>query len=299
MDCLYADGDDIDTEHMFRECTNLLFVDISKIKISILGHTFYKCEKLKYVFLPKNDFKIKDFSFYCCHQLKLVTNIINCSNYYFNNNFNTSKNLLYFMSKNFVGIGKNNLMCKYFDVSNNFYKNYYPTNESSYIITNKEHFNEYAENDYKGKFLMSQENKAYLEKLEKEEVKKEEDKKKKEEEENEEAIKEQKKTFWEEGIVNKRIVAFEEFKFKDEDFNIVKNENEEKEKTVDQIFYRFVQDEIKEIDDFLKNKMEEWNKLKKNDKTYDNFKKVFVSDYKRKHLFVPEWNVEEENKIIE
>ena len=95
-------------------------------------------------------------------------------------------------------------------------------------------------------------------------------------------------TFWKKDIVNKRIVAFEKFNFDKNDFDIVKNEEEEEEvKTVDQIFYRFVQDEIKDVDNHLKRNMDEWNNRKENEKTYDNFKKVFASDYGRKNLFVP------------
>ena len=107
-----------------------------------------------------------------------------------------------------------------------------------------------------------------------------------------------KKTFWKEGIVKNHIKTFEKFKFKDDDFKIVKNENEEEVKTVDQIFYRFVQDEIKDIDDFLKKKMEDWNNLKIDEKNYENFKKVFGSDYKRKNLFVPDWEDLLKNEII-
>ena len=45
--------------------------------------------------------------------------------------------------------------------------------------------------------------------------------------------------------------------------------------------------------------MEDWNNLKKEEKTHDNFKNVFVFDYKRKNLFVPEVDVKENNEIIE
>ena len=140
------------------------------------------------------------------------------------------------------------------------------------------------------------------EKEEKEKKKKEKKKKKKKEKEKKEnkkdekkkeklnikKKKEKKKTFWKEGIVENSIKTFEEFKFNNKDFAIIKNENEEEVKNVDQIFYRFVQDEIKEIDDFLKNKMENWNNSEEKDKTYKNFKNVFVFNYERKKLFVPE-----------
>ena len=113
VDCLYADGHNIDARYMFIECTELLFVDISKIKISILNSTFHKCEELKYVFLPKGNFEIGTFSFYNCSKLKLVTNIENCSNYHTLNNFNNSTNLLYFSTKD-IKMSENNLKCKYF-----------------------------------------------------------------------------------------------------------------------------------------------------------------------------------------
>ena len=131
--------------------------------------------------------------------------------------------------------------------------------------------------------LQNEENKIIEEqkKQKEDEKKKEEDKK----DEKKDEIKKEKKTPWEKGIVNKHIVAFKDFVF--DDFNIVKNENEEEVKTVDQIFYRFVQDEIKDVANHLIRKMKEWNDSKKKDKTYDNFKKVFGSDYKRKNLFVP------------
>ena len=287
VDCLYADGRNINTKKMFKECTELLFVDISKIKMESLDNTFYSCKKLQYVFLPKSNFNILGFSFYNCDNLKLVINIEKYSWYWCDNNFNESKNLLYFMANQKCWENNNELKCKYFDSSDLFNKNFYPTNDSSYIITTKpDNFMEYVKNGYKGNFLMSQKDKTYLKTVEDEEVKKKEEEKKKEDKKDEK--KEEKKTPWEQGIVENRIKTFEEFKFKDEDFNIVKNENEEEVKTVDQIFYRFVQDEIKEIDDFLKEKMENWNKFKKKDKTYENFKNVFVSNYERKNLFVPE-----------
>ena len=144
---------------------------------------------------------------------------------------------------------------------------------------------------------MSKNDKDNLQKEEDEIIKKQEEEKKKEEEIKEEnknekeknEIKEEKKTFWKKGIVESSIKTFEKFKFDKDDFDIVKNEEEEEEvKTVDQIFYRFVQDEIKDIDNFLKEKMEEWNNRAKFEKTYENFKNVFASNYERKNLFVPE-----------
>ena len=310
MDCLYAKGNNIDTTCMFSECTNLLFVDISKIKMKKLNNTFYSCEKLKYVFLPKSDFWILGFSFYNCDNLKLVTNIENCSKYSNNKNFNTSEKLLYFMVPEKKSGGKDELKCKYFDSSNIFHEDFYPTknllsNNPIYIISTKqENFIKYVKNGYTGNFLMSKNDKDNLQKIENEEVQKqkEEEVKKKEEEDKKEDKKdekkeeklniknkkEKKKTFWKEGIVKNSIKTFEEFKFNNKDFAIIKNENEEEVKTVDQIFYRFVQDEIKEIDDFLKNKMENWNNSEEKDKTYKNFKNVFVFNYERKKLFVPE-----------
>jgi len=150
---------------------------------------------------------------------------------------------------------------------------------------------------------MSQKDNDNLQNVEKEKIK--EQKKQKEEEEKKEENKnekekneiKEKKTFWKQGIVKDQTVTFEDFKFNDNDFAIIKNENEEEVKTVDQIFYRFVQDEIKEIDDFLKNKMDEWNSLKEKDKTYEKFKNVFVVDYERKHLFVTEEEDLENNDI--
>ena len=291
----------------FCQCTELLFVDISKIKISILNSTFYGCGKLKYVFLPKDNFEIKTYSFYGCYNLKLVTNIENCLQYHTLNNFNNSTNLLYFSTKD-IKMSKNNLKCKYFDVSNNFHENFYPTipplstNKPYIIITKPENFIKYIADGYKGNFLMSQENKKTLlekeNKIIEEQKKQKEDEKKKEEDKKDEKkdeIKKEKKTPWEKGIVNKHIVAFKDFVF--DDFNIVKNENEEEVKTVDQIFYKFVQDEIKDMDDFLRKNMEDWNNLKKEEKTYEKFKNVFVSDYERKNLFVPDWKVPENNEI--
>ena len=325
VDCLYAEGDNINTEYMFSECTELLFVDISKIKTLALTNTFYLCEKLKYVFLPENSFTIDSFSFYKCNNIKLVINIKNCSKYSKNYNFNTSKDLLYFMVPKENSSGTNLLKCKYFDSSDIFHNNFYPTDDSSYIITTKpDNFIKYLENGYERKFLMSQENKVSLQEEEDKIIKKQEEEKKKEEEkkeenkdvkeEKEEEIKEEnkgvkekneiqeekkeeKKTFWKKDIVKKHIVAFEDFKFKDDDFKIVKNEEEKEVKTVDQIFYRFVQDEIKEINNRLKKNMEEWNKLDKEKKNYDKFKNVFVFDYKRKNLFVPNVEGPENNEI--
>ena len=43
--------------------------------------------------------------------------------------------------------------------------------------------------------------------------------------------------------------------------------------------------------------MEDWNNLKKEEKNYEKFKNVFVSDYERKNLFVPDWKVPENNEI--
>ena len=81
--------------------------------------------------------------------------------------------------------GKNELKCKYFDSSNTFHKNFYPTEKSSYIITKPNNFMKYVKNGYNWQFLMSQENKKTLLEKENEEVKKqkEEEVKKKEEEE--------------------------------------------------------------------------------------------------------------------
>ena len=53
------------------------------------------------------------------------------------------------------------------------------------------------------------------------------------------------------------------------------------------------------MNDFLRKKMENWNKLKEESKTYEEFKNVFVFDYKRKNLFVPEVDVQENNEIID
>ena len=314
VDCLYADEHNIDTTYMFEACTELLFVDISKIKMKNLNGTFYSCEKLKYVFLPKDNFEIKTYSFYGCYNLKLVTNIEKCLTYHTLNNFNETVDLLYFSTKNIESpknreMGENELKCKYFDSSDCFNKDFYPTEESSYIITKPENFINYVEDRYTGNFLMSQKDKDNLQKVENEKIeeqkkpkeeekKKEENKNEKEKNEIKEKKKEKKKTFWKEGIVNTRIKTFEEFKFKENDFDIVKNENEEEVKTVDQIFYRFVQDEIKDVDNRLKRNMEDWNKLEENDKTYNNFKKVFVFDYERKNLFVPELGNQENNEII-
>lgn len=69
-------------------------------------------------------------------------------------------------------------------------------------------------------------------------------------------IKVPQKTLWEEGIVKSPIVAFEDFKINKDDFNIVKNEEEKEVKTVDQIFDKFVQDEIKDVDNRLIRNME-------------------------------------------
>ena len=314
VDCLYANGNDIDTTCMFSECTELLFVDISKIKMEYLKKTFYLCENLKYVFLPKSYFEILSFSFYNCDNLKLVINIKNCSNYSKDYNFYTSEKLLYFMVQKKKSNVKNELKCKYFDSPNTVHKNFYPTEKSSYIITKPENFIKYIADGYTGNFLMSQADKNSLQneenkiieeqkKQKEDEKKKEEDKKedkkdeKKEEKVNIKKKKEKKKTFWKEGIVEKSIRTFEKFKFKDDDFKIVKNENEEEVKAVDQIFYRFVQDEIKDVDNHLRKNMDEWNSLKGNDKTYEKFKNVFVSDYERKNLFVPDWKVPENNEI--
>ena len=314
VDCLYADKHNINTVSMFSECTNLLFVDISKIKMRYLNNTFYLCKKLQYVFLPKSDFWIFGFSFYNCDNLKLVTNIKNCSKYSNNKNFNTSEKLLYFMVPEKKLDDKDELRCKYFDSSNNFHKDFYPTknllsNNPIYIISTKqENFIKYVKNGYTGNFLMSKNDKDNLQKIENEEVQKqkEEEVKKKEEEDKKEDKKdekkeeklniknkkEKKKTFWKEGIVKNSIKTFEEFKFNNKDFAIIKNENEEEVKTVDQIFYRFVQDEIKDVDNrlkkSLKKNMDEWNSLNEKDKTYDKFKSVFVVDYERKNLFVLE-----------
>ena len=181
-------------------------------------------------------------------------------------------------------MGENELKCKYFDVSNNFHEKFYPTinpfptNNPYIIITKPDNFMEYVKNDYNGNFLMSQENKKTLLEKEKNEIKKDK--------------KEEEKT-----PLEKRIVAFKDFVFNDKDFDIVKNENEEEVKTVDQIFYRFVQDEIKDVDNRLRKNMEDWNKRNDKEKTYDNFKNVFGSDYKRKNLFVPDWKVPENNEI--
>ena len=291
VDCLYADKHIINTKYMFSECTELLFVDISKITTEYLWATFYMCPNLKYMFLPKSDFEIWEFSFYNCDNLKLVTNIEKCSYFSKNENFNTSKNLLYFMATKEQSEDKNELKCKYFDSSNDFYKDFYPTinpllNNLPYIITTEtDNFMKYVENGYEGNFLMSQENKKSLQEEENKQIKKIEEIK--EEEEEEEEIKDPKKNFWEKDIVERRIKTFKEFKFDKDDFDIVKNEEEEEVKAVNQIFYRIVQDEIKDIDDFLRKKMEEWNNSKEKDKNYENFKKVFASDYKRKNLFVP------------
>ena len=196
VDCLYAKGDDIDTEYMFRECTNLLFVDISKFvdisnkKKYWLHNTFYFCKKLQYVFLPKNVFEIYGFSFYKCDKLKLVKNI-EYPRYNPQNNFDTSENLLYFMSKR--PVENNRLMCKYFDSSNIFHKNFYPTNKSSYIITKPENFIKYIQDGYKGKFLMPQKDKANLKKVEDDEVKKKEEEQKNKEEEKKKKAKDAKK----------------------------------------------------------------------------------------------------------
>ena len=311
VDCLYADEHIIDTMSMFSECTELLFVDISKIKMERLYNTFYLCKNLKYVFLPKSDFEILRFSFYGCYNLKLVTNIENCSKYYNNNNFNTSEKLLYFMVPKKKSGGKDELKCKYFDSSNNFHKKFYPTKRSSYIITtDQNNFKEYVENHYTGKFLMSKNDKDNLQKEKDEIIKKQEEEKKKEEEikeenknekeknEIKEEKKKEKKTFWKKGIVESSIKTFEDFKFNKDDFDIVKNKEEKEVKTVDQIFYRFVQDEIKDIDNFLKEKMEEWNNRAKFEKTYENFKNVFASNYERKNLFVPEFKVQGKKEII-
>ena len=298
MDCLHADGDNIDTEYMFRECTELLFVDISKIKISILKSTFHGCGKLEYVFLPDKVQEIKKFSFYGCSKLKLVTNIENYSTYHILENFDQSTNLLYFIAKKGIQMYTNKLKCKYFDSSEYLDANFYPTNDSSYIIiTDQNNFKEYVKDGYKGKFLMSKNDKEYLRNVEAEEVKKEKEEEKKEKEENIKEKKEKKETFWKIGIVNERIVAFEDFKFNDKDFKIVKNENEKEVKTVDQIFYKFVQDEIKDINNRLIRNMEEWNNRDEKEKTYKNFKKVFVFNYERKNLFVPELGNKENNNI--
>ena len=295
VDCLYAKGDNINTTSMFSECTNLLFVDISKIKMENLYGTFYSCKNLKYVFLPDKVQEIECFSFYNCDNLKLVINIKNCSNYSKNNNFNTSEKLLFFMATKEQSEDKNELKCKYFDSSNNFHKDFYPTNNSSYIITNNSlSFIEYVNNGYSGKFLIPQKDISFLKKEVDTLIKKQEEEKNKEKEK-----KEEKKTPWEKGIFERRIKTFEEFNFDKDDFDIVKNENEEEVKAVDQIFYKFVQDEIKDVDNRLIRNMEEWNNRDEKEKTYENFKNVFVFDYKRKNLFVPELDVQNKNKIIE
>ena len=328
VDCLYADEkNNMNRGGMFSNCQELLFVDISKIRKNLFYNDFYCCKKLKYVFLPKKIQNIDKYTFYHCRNLKFVTNIGDHDEYNIANNFNLSTNLLYFSTKktDIKEKGKdkseNELQCKYFDDYNYFDENFYPTNDSSYIIIKEpNNFIKYLGSGYQGKFLISQKEKNDLQEKEKKKIdeqkRQEEEEKKKEKEKKEEnkdvkeekkeekkkEIKEDKKdekTFWKEGIVNDRIVAFEEFKFKNEDFNIVKNENKEEVKTVNQIFYRFVQDEIKDIDDFLRKKMEDWNNLKKEEKTHDNFKNVFVFDYERKNLFVPEVDVQENNEIID
>ena len=332
VDCLYADEkNNMNRGGMFSNCQELLFVDISKIRKNLFYNDFYCCKKLKYVFLPKKMKEIDKYTFYHCRNLKFVTNIGDHDEYNIANNFNLSTNLLYFSTKktDIKDKGKdkseNELKCKYFDGYNYFDENFYPKNNSSYIIIKEpNNFIKYLKSGYQGKVLISQKEKNALQDEEKKKIdeqkKQEEEEKKKEEEKNEENkdIKEEKKedkkdekkeeikedkkdekTFWKEGIVNDRIVAFEEFKFKDDDFNIVKNEKKEEVETVDQIFYRFVQDEIKDMNDFLRKKMENWNKLKEESKTYEEFKNVFVFDYKRKNLFVPEVDVQENNEIIE
>ena len=44
--------------------------------------------------------------------------------------------------------------------------------------------------------------------------------------------------------------------------------------------------------------MEEWNNRAKFEKTYENFKNVFASNYERKNLFVPEFKVQGKKEII-
>ena len=291
VDCLYADGENINTYNMFSECSKLFFVDISKIKTKELSSTFYLCENLKYVFLPQNKFEIDIYSFYKCNKLKLVINIENCSTYWISNNFNEANNLLYLIVPKKIEMDTNELMCKYFDSTNNSNEEFYPTNISSnnpsYIITtNEEYFIKCLQNGYKGKFLMSEEIKNNLQ--EEEIIKKLNEQKDK---------KENVETLWKEGIVNERVVTFEDFKFKDDNaFEIVKNEEEEV-KTEDQIFLKFVLNEINNINNFLRGKMQNWNKISnQKEKNYENFKKIFVFDYKRKPLFVPELDIQENEK---
>ena len=111
-------------------------------------------------------------------------------------------------------------------------------------------------------------------------------------------IKVPQKTLWEEGIVKSPIVAFEDFKINKDDFNIVKNEEEKEVKTVDQIFDKFVQDEIKDVDNRLIRNMEKWNNRAENEKPMRILKTFLSLITKEKICLFQSWKINLKMKLI-